>query len=165
MKTNIKRGDTVVVIAGKDKGKKGKVLFVLPEENKCVVDGVNVVIKHKKARSAQQKSAREKKAGTIDISNVQLLCKCGKATRVAHKVVGGKSIRFCNKCNETLDKKHVKVVKEKAKETEAADKKEETTKKPLQRREVKATADSNIKKPAKVQTSSSMNLPRKTGGS
>lgn len=166
VKVNVKRGDTVVVIAGKDKGKKGKVLFVFPEDNTCIVDGVNVMVKHKKARTAQQKSAREKKAGKIDISNVQILCKCGKATRVSHKIVGGKSIRWCTKCDETLDKKYVKAAKEKAKEADEVekDKDETTVRKPLQRREVKVAADSKVKKPMKTDVSSQRSMPRKTGG-
>ena len=151
---SIRKGDTVIVIAGKDKGKKGKVLFVDPENNKCRVDGVNIVIKHKKARNAQQKSTREKKAGFVDISNVQIICKCGKATRISHKVVNGKKHRICTKCGEILDKKFVKV-KEKAKEVEVEDKeKEEKTgeKKPLARREVKHVAESKIKKPQNLNT-------------
>ena len=140
---SIRRGDTVVIIAGKDKGKKGKVVFVDPINGRCVVEGANIVIKHKKARSASQKSSREKQPGSIDISNVQILCKCGKATRVGHK----NGQRVCVKCGETLDKKYVKP-KEKVKEEEPEKKEEETaTKKPLVRREVKHTADVKIKKP------------------
>jgi len=165
-KVKIRRGDTVVVICGKDKGKKGKVLEVDPDNNMCVVDGVNIVTKHKKARNAQQKSTREKKPGNIHISNVQILCKCGKATRVSHKFVGDKKVRYCAKCDEVLDKKYVKVKeKDKSKEIDENKEKDEkkVDKKPLQRREVKATADTKIKKPESV--SKTMNLPRKTGGS
>jgi len=142
----IRRGDQVVVIAGKDKGKKGKVIMV--EDDRVTVEGVNVVVKHQKARGPQKKSARAKKAGTIDISNVQILCKCGKATRIGHKIQpNGKKNRVCVKCNEVLDKKFVKT-KEKAVEAEVSDVKEtEVEKKPLQRREVKHTAESQIKKP------------------
>lgn len=148
---SIRKGDMVVIIAGKDKGKKGKVLGVDPISNTCVVDGVNIIVKHSKARSAQQKAARTKKPGAIHISNVQVLCKCGKATRVAHKVnEKGIKNRVCAKCGEVLDKKFVKT-KEKAKD-EVEDKKDETeekkdvTKKPLQRREVKHTADVKVKR-------------------
>ena len=165
-RVNVKRGDTVVIIAGKDKGKKGKVLLVNPDDNSCVVDGVNIVVKHKKARGAQQKSSRDKKAHKIDISNVQILCKCGKATRVNHKIVGSKSVRYCNKCGEILDKKYVKT-KERVKEKEAEDSEKETqekaaTKKPLQRREVKHTADSKVKSTGG--NTAKVGLPRKTGG-
>lgn len=149
---SIRKGDTVVIIAGKDKGKKGKVLGVDPVKNTCVVDGVNIVVKHTKARSAQQKASRTKISGAIHISNVQVLCKCGKATRVAYKVnEKGFKNRVCAKCGEILDKKFVKT-KEKTKD-EVEDKtnenaeKQDVTKKPLQRREIKHTADSKIKKP------------------
>ena len=162
---SIKRGDTVVVIAGKSKGKKGKVISVCAETNSCVVDGVNVVIKHKKARSAQQKSSRDKKAGNIDLSNVMVLCKCGKPTRVSNKIVGGKKVRYCKKCDEVLDKKFKKVKEDKKdKEVEVKEGEEKKVdKKPLQRREIKSTADSKVKKPEKV--SSNVSLPRKIGGS
>ena len=166
-RVNVKRGDTVVIIAGKDKGKKGKILMVNPEDNSCIVDGVNIVVKHKKARNAQQKSSRDKKAHKIDISNVQILCKCGKATRVNHKIVAGKSVRYCNKCDEILDKKYVKS-KEKIKEKEAEDSEKEAAdkaaaKKPLQRREVKHTADSKVKTAGGANTAK-VGLPRKQGG-
>jgi len=165
MNAKIKRGDTVVVITGKDKGKKGKVLMVSPEDGTVLVDGVNMVIKHKKARSAQQKSAREKKAGAIQLSNVMVLCKCGKTTRVAMKIVNDKKVRSCKKCGEILDKKFVRA-KEKEKAVDAEiekkdDKKAEKT--PLKRREVKATADSKVTKSPSVK--SSVALPRKMGSS
>lgn len=153
----IRRGDQVVVIAGKDKGKKGKVTEV--NENRVTVDGVNIVIKHKKAKNAQTKSAREKKTASIDVSNVMVLCtKCGKATRISHKIENGKKYRVCGKCGEILDKKFVKV-KEKAKEAEEVkdkdDKKEDQPieKKPLVRREVKNTAESKIKRPQNMNKS------------
>jgi large subunit ribosomal protein L24 len=160
----LKKGDTIVVIAGKDKGKKGKVIFVDPENGTCLVEGVNIVIKHRKARSAKQKSSREKKPGAIHISNVQILCKCGKATRIGHKIVGDKKIRVCVKCQEGLDKKYVRV-KEKVKEDDIEEKDEsekdkKIEKKPIQRREVKHTAQSNIKKP----TVKTVTGHRKIGG-
>ena len=149
MSVSIKRGDQVVVITGKDKGKKGKVLQVNVEDATCVVDGVNVVVKHKKARGQNQKSAREKKAGNIHVSNVMVLCKCGKPTRVSHKEVAGKNVRCCVKCKEVLDKKFTKVKDKevKGKEVSEGTKTEEVKeKKTLQRREVKTTADSTVKK-------------------
>ena len=166
---SIRRGDTVVVIAGKDKGKKGKVIAVDPIANTCIVDGVNIVIKHSKARSAQQKSARTKKAGSIHISNVQILCKCGKAVRVAYKInEKGVKNRVCAKCGEILDKKFVKV-KEKAQDEtagekdQAANEEEKTIKKPLQRREIKSTADVKIKKPFAGGSPSAGSTHRKIG--
>ena len=103
---HVKKGDTVVVIAGKDKGKTGKVLSAMPSENAVVVEKVNIVNKHKKARNAQEKGGIIKMEGKIDASNVQIICpECGKATRVAHSVdEKGKKFRQCKKCKASLDK-------------------------------------------------------------
>lgn len=114
-KMNVKTGDTVVVITGKDAGtvktaKTGKVLKVYPKTGRIVVQGVNMITKHHKARSAQDKSEKQVIEGTIDASNVMVICpKCGKPTRVKHAVVDGKKIRVC-KCGSSLDEK-VKVEK------------------------------------------------------
>ena len=113
---NVKTGDTVVVIAGKDAGKQGKVLKTFPSKNRIIVSGVNMISRHQKARKAQEKSAIVKKEGTIDVSNVMIVCPvCGKATRVKHSVQDGKSIRTC-KCGAALDKKFVKAKTEKTEE-------------------------------------------------
>ena len=102
----VKKNDTVYVLTGKDSGKTGKVLRALPESNRIVVDGINIQKKHKKARSAQQTSAIVEQAGSIDASNVLVVCpKCGKATRVAHAEVDGKKVRVCKKCEASLDVK------------------------------------------------------------
>ena len=127
---NVKKGDTVLVITGKDKDKRAKVLAVSPEKNKVIVEGVNVVSKCKKARSAQEKSTIQKIEAPIDASNVMVVCpKCEKATRVAHQVVDGKKVRICKKCGEVLD---VQV----AKETKKAAKAE---KKPAEKKPAKKT--------------------------
>lgn len=128
-KLSVKKGDTVLVIAGKDKDKRAKVLAVNPEKNKVIVEGVNVVSKCKKARTAQEKSEIIKIEAGIDASNVMVVCpECGKATRVAHAVVDGKKVRTCKKCNASLDKAFVKEAKKatKASKEESAAK---TTKK------------------------------------
>jgi len=162
---SIRKGDRVVVISGKDKGKKGNVIDVSETEKgkRVVVDGVNMVVKHKKARNTKQKSTREKKPASIDASNVMILCKCGEATRVKN-VIGADGVkhRTCSKCGEILDKKFVKT-KEKARSAEEVkedDKKEE--KKPLQRREVKAFAESKVK--ASQVTGGAANMHRQLGG-
>ena len=91
----IKKGDNVVVIAGKDKGKKGKVLETSPKSAKVVVEGVNIVTKHKKPRSAQDKGGIVKQTNPIDSSNVIVVCStCGKATRIGHKEIDGKKATF-----------------------------------------------------------------------
>ncbi len=123
---NIKKGDNVVVIAGKDKGKVAEVLACYPSEARVTVKGVNVVTKHNKPKSAQDKGGIAKVEGKINVSNVQLVCPvCGKATRVAHKEVDGKNVRICKKCNANLDtaKKATKVAKTaEVKETKAEEK-------------------------------------------
>jgi large subunit ribosomal protein L24 len=121
----IKKGDSVVVIAGKDKGKKGKVLETSPKTDKLVVEGVNIVTKHKKPRSAQDKGGIVKQTSPIERSNVMLVCStCGKATRIAHKELDGKKVRICKKCGASLDKEFVKAVKKENKKTEQKETKE-----------------------------------------
>ena len=102
-KVKIKRDDTVVVLSGKDKGKRGKVLKVLPSENKLVVDGVNVVTKHKKPTQLDAGGIRcfEK---AIDVSNVAILDpKLDVPTRVGYKVIDGKKVRYAKKSGEVID--------------------------------------------------------------
>lgn len=125
----VKKGDQAVVISGKEKGKKGKVSQVIPTTGKVVIENVNVVSRHKKPRSAQEKGGIMKKAAPIDASNVMVVCPaCGKATRVAHKVIDGEKARVCKKCGASLDKDMKKQVKKDVKaETKAA--KAETAKK------------------------------------
>lgn len=109
---HVKSNDQVVVISGKDKGKKGKITAAFPKTGRVIVEGVNVATKHQKARNAMQPGGIIKKELPIDASNVMLVCsKCGKATRVAHKVTvteqNGKAtrkmIRVCKKCNAEID--------------------------------------------------------------
>lgn len=129
MKVSIKTGDTVLVNSGKDSGKKGKVLAIRKTKNgvRVVVEGVNIITKAKKARTAQDKSELVKVEGTIDISNVNVVCpSCGKPTRVKHAVVDGKKVRVCS-CGKSLDAKYVKDTKAKkaAKAEESAEAKAE----------------------------------------
>ena len=96
---NIKKDDKVIVLSGKDKGKEGKVLVAMPKTNKVIVEGVNVATKHQKARRQGEESGIIKVETPIHACKVQLVCpKCGKATRVAHKIEGGKKSRVCKKC-------------------------------------------------------------------
>lgn len=129
MSISVKKGDTVLVITGKDKGKTGKVLDVFPKDNKVLVDGVNIVTKHKKARKQNEKSEIVKKTAPIEVSNVMVVCgTCGKATRVAHKEINGKKVRVCKKCSASLDKEFVKATKKEAKKNIASAKVEEPAK-------------------------------------
>ena len=101
---HVKTNDTVVVISGKDKGKKAKIYAAFPKANRVTVEGVNVVTKHQKARNAMQPGGITKKELPIAASNVMLVCpSCGKATRLAHKVTDGKKVRVCKKCNAEID--------------------------------------------------------------
>ena len=104
-KMHVKRGDKVVVIAGKDKGKEGNVVAAFPEQNKVIVEGVAVAKKHQKARMQGQASAIVDKEMPIDASNVMRVCpKCGKAARVGVKVFDdGSKAKYCKKCGETFN--------------------------------------------------------------
>ena len=97
----IKKNDTVVVIAGKDKGKTGTVLRVLPKKNKVVVEGVNVQTKHARATRTSNSEIKHIE-GPIDASNVMLVVK-GKATRVGFKMEGDKKVRVAKATGEVID--------------------------------------------------------------
>ena len=100
---NIKKDDKVIVLSGKDKGKQGKVLIADPKAMKVVVEGVNVATKHQKPQRQGQDGGIIKVETPIYVSKVQLVCpKCGKGTRVAHKIVDGKKVRVCKKCGAEL---------------------------------------------------------------
>ncbi len=150
-KLNVKKGDTVLVIAGKDKDKRAKVLAVSPKTARVVVEGVNIVSKCKKARTAQEKSQIIKIEAPIDASNVMVVCpKCGKATRVAHALVDGKKARVCKKCGASLDKEFVKEVKKASKDRapkpEPAVKVEKETKKPAAKKTTAKKETKEVKK-------------------
>ncbi len=133
---NVKVNDTVLVITGKYKGKQGKVLKTEPKTNRVIVEGVNLVHKHEKARKANDTSRIVTEEAPIDVSNVELVCdKCGKATRVGHAVVDGKRVRVCKKCGAVLDKAYAK----KAKKAAAAEQKEEAPKKRTRKRTQKTS--------------------------
>ncbi len=129
---SIKKGDNVVVLAGKDKGKTGSIMAVSPKTNRVIVQNVNIVKKHKKARSAQEKSEIISKEAAIDASNVMVVCPaCNKATRIAKKDVEGKLVRVCKKCGASLDAEQKKAVKKSTKtaKEEKVEAKPKTTKK------------------------------------
>ena len=103
-KVHVKKDDQVIVISGKDKGAAGKVLKVDTDKNRVFVEGANIVKKHQKARSQNDPSGIIEREGSIDASNVMLVCpKCGKATRIAHKILeDGSKARVCKSCNEEI---------------------------------------------------------------
>ena len=100
-KLKIKKGDKVVVIAGKDKGKQGEIQSVNPSANKAVVEGVNVAIRHQRQTQTNQ-GGRQPKAMPIDLSNLSLIDKNGKATRVGFRVEGDKKVRFAKTTGEAI---------------------------------------------------------------
>jgi large subunit ribosomal protein L24 len=102
----IKKGDTVLVISGKDKGKKSKVLKVLPNENKVVVENVNIVKKHQRPTQQMREGGIIEQPKPIDISKVMLICpNCEKQTRVGFKFLdNGTKVRYCKKCGEIVEK-------------------------------------------------------------
>ena len=150
----IKKGDTVVVIAGKEKGKSGKVTEVSPKDNKVLVEGVNIVTKHQKARKQDEKSQIVKKNAPVEASNLMVVCpSCGKATRVAHNTVDGKKVRICKKCSASLDKEFAKAVKKEAKKSAKAEAK--AAEKPAAKSTTKAapkTATQKSKKATSAKT-------------
>ena len=100
---NIKKNDTVIVLSGKDKGVKGKVLVAMPSENKVVVENVNVATCHTKPRRQGETGGIVKKETPIRACKVALYCeKCGKGVRVGHKIDGDKKIRVCAKCGAEI---------------------------------------------------------------
>ena len=106
---NVRSGDTVEILVGgsENRGKRGKVTVADPKAGKVIVEGLNLVTKHKKPRSAQDQGGIIERPRAIDVSNVALVCpKCGKTTRVAH-VLGenGKYLRSCKKCGAVIDTK------------------------------------------------------------
>ena len=100
---NIKKNDTVIVLSGKDKGVKGKVLVALPTENKVIVEGVNVATCHTKPRRQGEPGGIVKKETPIRTCKVALFCeKCGKGVRVGHPMNGDKKVRVCKKCGAEI---------------------------------------------------------------
>ena len=102
---NIKKNDTVVVLAGKDKGKKGKVLAANPSKKRVIVEGVNMATVHLSAqKSGGKESGIIKREASIDVSNVMRVCpKCNEPTRLGHKFLDdGSKVSVCKKCGETI---------------------------------------------------------------
>ena len=99
----IKKDDQVLIISGKDRGKHGKVLEVFPQEEKVVIEGVNIRKKHVRPRKAGEKGQVVQTPGAIALSNVKLLCpKCGQPTRVGYKIIENNKYRLCKKCGKEL---------------------------------------------------------------
>ena len=103
MAMNIKKGDTVVVLSGKDKGKQGKVLGTVPKSTKIVAEGINMVTCHVKPRKQGETGGIVQREAAMYASKVQVVCpKCNKGTRIAHKIENGKKSRVCKHCGAEL---------------------------------------------------------------
>lgn len=109
---NIKKNDKVIIIAGKDNGKSGKVMQVFPAKNKASVEGLNLSIKHLRPRKRGEKGQRIEFPAALNLSNLMLVCpKCGKPTRVGFKTTTtqtgdkttSKKVRLCKKCSQSID--------------------------------------------------------------
>lgn len=99
----IKKNDNVIILSGKDKGKKGKVLKSLPKEDRLIVEGVNVAKKRQKPRKVGQKGQVLNYSLPVNASNVLIICSgCGKGVRVGFKMVAGKKVRICKKCDREI---------------------------------------------------------------
>jgi len=101
MAAKLKKGDKVIVLTGKDKGKQGEIAMVNPSENKAVVEGVNIAIRHTK-QSPSSQGGRIPKAMPIDLSNLAIVDKNGKATRVGFRMEGDKKVRFAKSTGEVI---------------------------------------------------------------
>jgi len=103
MAAKLKKGDKVIVLAGKDKGKEGEIMSVMPKENRALVQGVNMVIRHTRQSQTEQ-GGRIPKEASIDLSNLAMVDpKDGGATRVGFKEVDGKKVRYAKKSGEVID--------------------------------------------------------------
>ena len=104
MAMNVKKGDTVIVLSGKDKGKQGKVLGTVPSEAKVVVEGINMVTCHVKPRKQGETGGIVQREAAMYASKVQVVCpKCNKGTRIAHKIENGKKTRVCKHSSAASD--------------------------------------------------------------
>jgi large subunit ribosomal protein L24 len=101
---HIKKNDTVQVIAGKDKGKSGKVMRVIPKKDRAIVEKINMVKRHMKPSQQQRQGGILEREAPIHISNLMLICsKCTDPTRVGYKTIDDRKVRYCKKCDEVID--------------------------------------------------------------
>jgi len=110
MGLRVRKGDQVVVLAGKDKGRQGKVIQTLPKEDAVIVDGINIVTRHQRPRRTTRstpasQTGRIQKPAPLPASKVMLVCpQCGKPSRVARGIgEGGRHVRMCKRCGELID--------------------------------------------------------------
>lgn len=106
MHARVRKGDLVMVIAGKERGKTGKVLRILPEHDRATVEHLNLVKRHSKARGPQQQGGIVEKEAALHLSNLMIMCeKCNAPVRMGKRhLEDGASVRVCRRCNEQLDR-------------------------------------------------------------
>jgi large subunit ribosomal protein L24 len=107
LQTPIRRNDNVVILTGKDAGKRGRVLKVLPEKNRLIIEGVNLIKRHTKPNPGKNiKGGVVQREASLHASNVQLVCpECGAQARIGHQVLAdGRKVRVCRKCKGVVDK-------------------------------------------------------------
>ncbi len=106
LKLHIKKNDLIMVKKGREKGKSGRVLRVLPEKERVIVEKINMIKRHSRPHGQQRRGGILEKEAPLHVSNVMLLCeKCNKPVRIGHRVVeGDKKVRICRKCEEIFDK-------------------------------------------------------------
>ena len=99
----IKKGDQILVISGKDRGRKNKIIRVFPKEGKVIVEGINLRKKHVKPKKSGEKGQIVETPAPLNVSDLKLICsKCGKPTRVGYKMEGKRKYRICKKCNQEI---------------------------------------------------------------
>ena len=104
VKLNVKKGDTVLVLSGKDKGKQGKILVAQPHKGNVIVEGVNKIKRHTKPNQSVPQGGIITKEAPLNVSKVMLVCPaCSKPTRIAHTLDNGKKVRACKKCGKTIE--------------------------------------------------------------
>jgi len=99
----IKKNDTVLIISGKDRGKRGKVLHVFPKDQRLLVEGVNMRKKHVRPKKSGEKGQIVESPSPLTVSNVKLICpKCAKPSRIGSKIIDKKKYRMCKKCGQEI---------------------------------------------------------------
>ncbi|MDD3661915.1 MAG: 50S ribosomal protein L24 [Candidatus Dojkabacteria bacterium] len=159
----VRKGDTVKVMIGKDAGRQGRVVKVLPEEDRVVIEGMNVYKKHVRGDGRNRQSAIIEISKPVHVSNVMVICgSCGKASRIRFSVDGGRKTRMCVKCGGRLDR--VSVAKE-ASATKGAAKPASAKKKKSETKTGKASGsveEQTAKTPSKVKPSAGKAKSKKT---
>jgi len=146
---HVKKGDKVIVLSGDEKGKTGKVLQIFPKQNRAIVEGVNIVSRHKKPRSAQEAGGITKSEAPIYLSKLQVICpSCGMAARMGFVKAGNDKTRVCKKCGKVIDSKEIKKEKAKSAKTIKKEQADAPKEEPAKKTQTKTTTQ-------KTQTKSS----------